>query len=251
MGALHAGHVTLIEAACRSGSRTIVSVFVNPTQFAPGEDFGGYPRSLGADVAKADAARADLVFAPKVATMYPHGFATTVSVGGPALAGLEDRIRPTHFAGVATIVSKLLQQAQPDLAYFGEKDFQQLRVIARMVRDLDMPVSIVGVPTHREDDGLAMSSRNVYLSKNERARAPILYRALSTCARAVREGEKVEPSLEAARRVLVAAGFELDYVEARESETLEPLTELRFHERRILAGVRLGRTRLIDNVPIA
>ena len=251
MGALHAGHVCLIEAARRSARRTIITVFVNPTQFAAGEDFGDYPRSLEADVGKADAAMADLVFAPEVATMYPHGFATTVSIAGPALAGLEDRIRPTHFAGVATIVTKLLQQAQPDCAFFGEKDFQQLRVIQRMVRDLDMPIDIIGVPTHREPDGLAMSSRNVYLTPDGRERAPVFHRVLLTCSRAIGGGGEVAPSLATARATLADAGFDVDYLEACDSDTLAPAIGPSVRDGRLIAAVRLGGTRLIDNVPIA
>ena len=207
MGALHAGHLSLVDAARRDARRVVVTIFVNPTQFAPSEDFDAYPRDLDADLMSASAAGVDLVFAPEVGTMYPDGFATTINVGGPALAGLEDRFRPAHFSGVATIVAKLFQQVLPDAALFGEKDFQQLCVIQQMVRDLDMPIAIIGVPTYREADGLALSSRNVYLAPDERARAPVLFGALSDCARSIDRGKQVDTSLERARGALHDAGI--------------------------------------------
>ena len=253
MGALHDGHVALVTAARRTADRVIVTIFVNPTQFAPNEDFAAYPRSLDTDCAKVAAAGADLVFAPSPAVMYPDGFATTVHVGGPALAGLEDRFRPTHFAGVATVVAKLLQQAQPDTALFGEKDFQQLRVIERMVRDLDMPTAIEGVATVREPDGLALSSRNAYLGPDERARAPVLHREMARCARAICQGADIVGSLEAAREAITSAGFRIDYVEARRADSLEPVEVAGPAPVpiRILVAARLGATRLIDNAPSA
>ena len=253
MGALHDGHLALVTAARRAADRVIVTIFVNPTQFAPHEDFAAYPRDLQADCAKVEAAGADLVFAPSRAVMYPDSFATTVNVGGPALAGLEDRFRPAHFAGVATVVAKLLQQAQPDIAVFGQKDFQQLRVIERMVRDLDMPIAIEGVPTVREQDGLALSSRNAYLAPDERDRAPVLHREMARCARAIQGGADIASSLAAAREAIASAGFLIDYVEARQADSLEAL-EVAAPAAvpiRILVAARLGATRLIDNAPSA
>src|SRR5271157_3255398 len=176
MGALHAGHISLVEASRAQAEKCIVSIFVNPTQFAEGEDFSAYPRMFEADLAKLAASGAEGCFAPTARDMYPEGFSTRVVPGGPALAGLEDRFRPEHFAGVALVVAKLLNQAQADCAFFGEKDFQQLAVIRRMAADLDIATRIFGVPTLREPDGLAMSSRNIYLTPEERAQAPLLAR---------------------------------------------------------------------------
>ena len=253
MGALHAGHARLVEVAASVADRVIVSVFVNPTQFAADEDFSAYPRDLDHDRERATAAGADLVYAPGVDAMYPVGFATTISCAGPATAGLEDRYRPTHFAGVATIVAKLLLQAAPDVALFGEKDFQQLRVIERVALDLDVPTRILGVPTVRDEHGLALSSRNVYLNPDERHRAPLLHAALSAAVVAIERGESIAGSEEAARRAILAAGFALDYVEGRRSSTLEPFPPApatcdQDRAGRILAAVRLGSTRLLDNV---
>src|SRR3954451_1469695 len=171
MGALHDGHMSLVRLAKRRASRVVVSIFVNPTQFAPTEDFGSYPRTWKADVGRLAAEKVDLIWNPDVRTMYPAGFATKIFTEGPATAGLEDRFRPHFFAGVATVVGKLFTQCRPDVALFGEKDFQQLRVVAQMARDLDLGVRVIGVPTVRERDGLAMSSRNVYLSEEERLKA--------------------------------------------------------------------------------
>jgi pantoate--beta-alanine ligase len=249
MGALHDGHIALAREGQRRAERVVLTIFVNPTQFAPSEDFTTYPRSLDADRARFDAIAGDLVYAPDVATMYPEGFSTTISLEGPATAGLEDRFRPTHFAGVATIVAKLLIQAQPDVALFGEKDYQQLCVIRRMAGDLDLPVEIVGVPIVRDPDGLALSSRNVYLDARERAVAPRLHEILRRCAAVIHGGADPEPSLDLARAMLGEAGFAVDYVEAREADTLRPLAE-GARRGRILAAARLGRTRLIDNVAI-
>lgn len=250
MGALHAGHMALVSAARAQAGRVVVSIFVNPTQFAPNEDFAAYPRDFAADCANVEAAGADLIYAPDVSAMYPDGFATTVSLAGPAIVGLEDRFRPTHFAGVATVVTKLLNQAQPDVALFGEKDFQQLRVIERVARDLDLPVEVRGVPTVRELDGLALSSRNIYLNADERARAPILHRTLVTCAGAISAGTSVIASCESARTAIAAAGFVVDYIEARDARTLAPLEGSASGPIRLLAAARLGRTRLIDNVAV-
>lgn len=250
MGALHAGHISLVEAARKKAQRVVVSIFVNPIQFAVGEDFGAYPRTFAADVEKLAQAGADACFAPTAQDMYPDGFATTVNLAGPAQAGLEDRFRPTHFAGVATVVAKLLNQAQADFALFGEKDFQQLAVIARMARDLDIPTEILGVATMREADGLAMSSRNVYLSAEQRAIAPELYRALSECAQAVRVGGALTAAVDAARRRVGQAGFVIDYLEARHAESLAPVVSPSDEPIRLLSAARLGATRLIDNLAV-
>ncbi|MGC2140206.1 MAG: pantoate--beta-alanine ligase [Methylovirgula sp.] len=249
MGALHAGHLSLVDAAKQRAGRTILSIFVNPTQFAPGEDFTAYPRAFARDVAAFAAAGGDLVFAPEVETIYPADFATTVLVGGPAKAGLEDKFRPDHFAGVATVVAKLFQQCRPDLAVFGEKDYQQLKVIARMVRDLDLGVEIVAAPTLRAKDGLALSSRNEYLSPEERARAPLLYAALLRCREALRNGSALETTLATARGTLATARFAVDYLEARHAETLAPVVEGEAPVR-LLAAAQLGATRLIDNIAV-
>ncbi|WP_421697497.1 pantoate--beta-alanine ligase [Ancylobacter sp.] len=249
MGALHAGHVALMAAARERAERVIVTIFVNPTQFAPTEDLSRYPRTLEADLAKAEAAGVDVAFVPDVGEMYPEGFCTIISLAGPAL-GLETTFRPTHFAGVATVVAKLLLQALPDVALFGEKDYQQLQVVTRLARDLDLPVQIVGVPTVREPDGLAMSSRNVYLSTADRATATILYRALSGAAERIARDGKVEAAVEEARAVISAAGFHLDYVEARHAETLAPINGAGDGPIRLLVAARIGATRLIDNVSV-
>lgn len=250
MGALHVGHLSLIEAARQQADRVIATIFVNPTQFGANEDFSRYPRTFEADRAQLARVDADLVFAPAVTEMYPAGFVTTVSLAGPALAGLEDRFRSTHFAGVATVVAKLLNQAQADVAVFGEKDYQQLLVIRQMARDLDIATEIYGAPTLRESDGLALSSRNVYLSGPERARAPALHRALDTAARQIANGESVEAAMTQARIAVAAADFEIDYIEARDAQTLAPVEDRATGPLRILAAARLGTTRLIDNVAV-
>jgi pantoate--beta-alanine ligase len=250
MGALHAGHIALVTEATKRAHRVVLSIFVNPMQFAPTEDFEAYPRSFDADVQKFAAAGGDLVFAPGVATMYGSGFATTVNVAGPAKAGLEDKFRPAHFAGVATVVAKLLNQCRPDIALFGEKDYQQLKVITRMAQDLDLETEIFGVPTLREPDGLALSSRNLYLSGEERAKAPQLHAALAQCATELRNGAAIAPALERARRKLAAAGFAADYVEVRHADTLAPVVAMGEEPIRLLAAAKLGRTRLIDNIGV-
>jgi len=249
MGALHVGHVALMTAAKRDADRIIVSIFVNPTQFAPTEDLSRYPRTLEADLEKADAAGVDVAFVPDVAEMYPDDFATTISLTGPALA-LETDFRPTHFAGVATVVNKLLGQATPDFAYFGEKDFQQLKVVTRMARDLDLPVRIVGVPTVRETDGLALSSRNVYLTSADRSAAPALHQALTAAANAITAGSDIQSSVDTARRTVLEAGFALDYLEARHAETLAPIASTAEGPIRLLVAAKIGATRLIDNVGV-
>ncbi|GGC57432.1 pantoate--beta-alanine ligase [Chelatococcus reniformis] len=250
MGALHKGHLSLVELARSRADRIVVSIFVNPTQFAPNEDFARYPRVLEQDTAQLAGASADLVYAPPVEVMYPDGFATTVSLGGPATAGLDDVVRPTHFAGVATVVSKLFIQAMPDVAVFGEKDYQQLKVITRMVHDLDLPVEIVPAPTLRESDGLALSSRNRYLSTEERALAPAISRVLIESARRLRAGEPVATVAAEGRQTLAAEGFEVDYLEARHADTLASVSGTAEGPLRLLAAARLGRTRLIDNMAV-
>ncbi|WP_267351287.1 pantoate--beta-alanine ligase [Sphingomonas sp. GM_Shp_2] len=248
MGALHAGHVSLIEAAKRPGTKVVASIFVNPRQFGPNEDLGRYPRREMADIRMLTEAGCDAVWMPSVDTMYPDGFATTIHVSGVS-EGFDGAARPGHFDGVATVVTKLFNQVRPDAAYFGEKDFQQIAVIRRMVADLDMGIEIAGVPTQREDDGLALSSRNIYLDADERAKAVALPRALGVAARAIARGEDVVAVLDDARTALAAAGFEVDYVALADAETLavEPAAD---RPRRLLAAARMGSTRLIDNVPV-
>lgn len=250
MGALHDGHVSLVRLAKRRASRVIVSIFVNPTQFAPTEDFGAYPRTWKADIAKLAAEDVDIVWHPDVKAMYPEGFATRIVPEGPALAGLEDRFRPHFFGGVATVVGKLFTQCRPDFAIFGEKDFQQLRVVTQMARDLDLGVKVVGSRTVRERDGLAMSSRNVYLSPEERQTAPILYRAMKASARRIKAGEPIAPAMAGGAGMIEAAGFALDYYEVRHAETLAEVTSREDGPLRILVAARLGTTRLIDNVAV-
>src|SRR5580700_6108786 len=209
MGALHDGHVSLVQLAKHRAAKVIVSIFVNPAQFAPTEDFGSYPRTWKADFAKLAAEKVDLIWNPDVRTMYPEGFATKILTEGPATAGLEDRFRPHFFGGVATVVGKLFTQCRPDFAIFGEKDFQQLRVVARMAGDLDLGVRVVGSKTVRERDGLAMSSRNVYLSPEERRAAPVLYRAMKQSAGRLRAGDDVEAAMAGGTELIVGAGFTL------------------------------------------
>ena len=250
MGALHAGHISLVEMGKRRADRVVATIFVNPTQFAPTEDFSKYPRTLEADVARLTEIGADAAFTPTAEDMYPEGFCTTVSLRGPATAGLEDRFRPTHFQGVATVVAKLLLQALPDVAIFGQKDFQQLAVIRQMTADLDIPVAIEGAPTVREADGLAMSSRNVYLSEEERAVAPLLHRCMTKAAQRIRDGEALEAALAPARGKLAGAGFEIDYLEVRDAMTLATVEGRHRKGLRMLVAARLGRTRLIDNIEV-
>ncbi len=250
MGALHEGHIALTEIARQRRAKTIVSIFVNPTQFAPHEDFGKYPRTFEVDCAKLTQAHVEAVFAPQASEIYPQGFATTISLSGPASADLEDRFRPTHFAGVATIVAKLLLQAAPDLAIFGEKDYQQLAVIRQMVKDLDLPVEIIGAPTIRAPDGLALSSRNAYLTPEERARAPLLQASMQTAARHIKAGSAIEAALEEARTTLRSAGFEIDYLDLRDAISLDKVAHVETGPLRMLAAVRLGKTRLIDNIAV-
>jgi pantoate--beta-alanine ligase len=249
MGSLHEGHLTLVRVAKKDNARAIATLFVNPTQFGPKEDLAAYPRDEVADRRLLGEAKADLLFAPDVAEMYPPGFATTVSV-----AGLTEHLcgphRPGHFAGVATIVCKLLNQAQADRAYFGEKDFQQLQVVRRMARDLDIATEIVGVPTVREADGLAMSSRNRYLSPDERKKAATLPQLLLQAANNLADGREAAGETETIRRSLATAGFrQIDYVTLADSQTLQPLARAS-GKSRLFAAAWLGRTRLIDNWPV-
>ncbi|MCA6109676.1 pantoate--beta-alanine ligase [Bradyrhizobium cenepequi] len=250
MGALHDGHVSLVRLAKRRAQRVIVSIFVNPTQFAPTEDFGSYPRTWKTDVAKLSAEKVDLIWHPDVKTMYPDGFATRITPEGPATVGLEDRFRPHFFGGVATVVGKLFTQCRPDFAIFGEKDFQQLRVVTQMARDLDLGVKVIGSRTVRERDGLAMSSRNVYLSPEERRVAPELYRVMKETARRIRAGEQIEPAVAGGGEVIEKAGFKLDYLEVRHAETLAPIASIKDGPLRMLVAARLGTTRLIDNIAV-
>jgi pantoate--beta-alanine ligase len=250
MGALHDGHMSLVQLAKRRASKVVVSIFVNPAQFAPTEDFGSYPRTWKSDVAKLAAEDVDLIWNPDVKTMYPEGFSTRISPEGPAVAGLEDRFRPHFFGGVATVVGKLFTQVRPDFAIFGEKDFQQLRVVARMAGDLDLRVKVVGSRTVRERDGLAMSSRNVYLSPEERQTAPVLYRAMKESVRRLRAGGDVEAAMAAGAEMITSAGFTVDYFELRHAETLAPVQSASDGPMRILVAAKLGKTRLIDNVAV-
>lgn len=250
MGALHEGHLALVRQAKRRASKVIVSIFVNPTQFAPHEDFGSYPRTWKADLAKLAGAKADLIWRPDVSAMYPQDFATRISTEGPAVAGLEDRFRPHFFAGVTTVVGKLFIQCRPDLALFGQKDYQQLKVVTRMTADLDLGVKIIGVPIVRERDGLAMSSRNVYLSNEQRALAPALYRALKDAAGRLRNGDHLEAVIADGARAIEDAGFSLDYFEARHAETLSPVGSLKDGPVRLLVAAKIGATRLIDNLGV-
>ena len=248
MGALHAGHMALIEAAKRPGTRVVASIFVNPKQFGPAEDLSRYPRREASDARMLAEAGCDLLWAPAVETMYPAGFATSIAVAGVS-DGFDGASRPGHFDGVATVVAKLFNQVRPDVACFGEKDFQQLAVIRRLVADLDLAVEIVGVPTQRDDDGLALSSRNIYLDEAQRASAVALPRALGVAARAIGRGDAVEDAIGEARATLIAAGFAIDYVALADAETLAP-DPAPDRPRRLLAAARMGATRLIDNLPI-
>ena len=247
MGALHAGHLALIAAARARADRVVASIFVNPKQFGPTEDLARYPRPEAADAAALAGAGCDLLWAPSVAVMYPAGFTTNVGVAGVS-ERWDGAARPGHFDGVATVVAKLVNQVAPDIALFGEKDWQQLQVIRRLVTDLDMPVGIVGVPTQRDADGLALSSRNAYLSLDERARAVALPRALGEAAAAIARGTATSDALAAAEKTLTTAGFAVDYLGLADAETLAaPATG---RPLRLLVAARIGTTRLIDNFPV-
>jgi pantoate--beta-alanine ligase len=250
MGALHDGHVSLVRLAKRRAEKVVVSIFVNPAQFAPTEDFSSYPRTWKADVARLAAEGVDLIWNPDVKTMYPAGFATKILTEGPATAGLEDRFRPHFFAGVATVVGKLFTQCRPDVALFGEKDFQQFRVVTQMARDLDLGVRVIGGQTVRERDGLAMSSRNVYLSPEERRIAPALYRTMKETAKRLRCGDDLRAAMAGGAELITAADFALDYFEARHARTLAPVESIKDGPVRLLVAAKIGNTRLIDNVAV-
>lgn len=249
MGALHAGHIALIEAAKHVADKIVASIFVNPKQFGPAEDLARYPRRELQDARMLADAGCAVLWLPSAEEMYPDGFATNVSVSGVS-DGLDGAARPGHFDGVATVVAKLFNQVRPDVALFGEKDFQQLAVIRRLVADLDFGIDIVGVPTQREDDGLALSSRNVYLAEDDRARAVALPRALGVAARTIGRGNDPAAALATAEAALLGGGFDaVDYVALVDAETLVPTTDLG-RPLRLLAAARIGGTRLIDNIAV-
>jgi pantoate--beta-alanine ligase len=250
MGALHEGHLSLVRLARKRAQRVVVSIFVNPAQFAPNEDFASYPRTFDADAKALAAAGVGLIWAPPVETMYAPGFATRIVPEGPAKVGLEDAFRPHFFGGVAIVVSKLLIQCLPNVAVFGEKDFQQLMVVTRLAADLDLPVKIVGAPIMREADGLAMSSRNAYLSPEERAAAPVLFRVLKQCAAAIARGDRIARVLDDGGAEIEQAGFQLDYLEARNATTLGKVESAADRPLRLLVAAKIGRTRLIDNIAV-
>jgi pantoate--beta-alanine ligase len=249
MGALHEGHLRLVREGFRVADHVVVTIFVNPKQFAAHEDLNKYPRTEEADLELLATEGADLVFAPLAEAVYGKDFATTVHMAGPALAGLEDKFRPHFFDGVATIVAKLFIQSQADFAMFGEKDYQQLMVVTQMARDLDLPIQVVAVPTIRDEDGMAKSSRNRYLNKHERHQATAIIRTLESAAEKIRKGVDPQTATKAASRSLTTLGFKVDYVVARNAQSLavptssdEPL--------RLLAAAWLGTTRLIDNIAV-
>ena len=255
MGGLHAGHLALVQASLQKSDRTVATLFVNPKQFGAGEDFATYPRDEDRDATLFNKEGVHLLFAPDAGEMYPAGFATAVSVStiGDILEG---EYRPGFFTGVATIVTKLFLQAGADQAFFGEKDYQQLQVVKRLAMDMNIPTEIIGVPTIREDDGLALSSRNQYLTENERKIAPALYRTLMTVAQKIKKGDSVSAAETWGAEELLGAGFAaVDYVSVRDAATLEPFTTktaqmVQTTEARVLAAAKLGAARLIDNVPV-
>ena len=249
MGALHAGHMALVAEARARADHVVASIFVNPTQFGANEDLSTYPRREAGDAAMLEAEGVAILWIPDVATMYPDGPAATLRAGSAA-QGLDGAARPGHFDGVVTVVARLFDQVRPDVALFGEKDFQQLAVIRQLVASLGLGIEIVGVPTQRDADGLALSSRNAYLSDDERIAARILPRALGDAARAIARGDAIGETLEKARLRLAEAGFDpVDYVELRDSETLIPV-EILERPARLLAAARIGSTRLIDNLAV-
>jgi pantoate--beta-alanine ligase len=249
MGALHDGHMALVDEARRHGRHVAVSIFVNPRQFGPNEDLDAYPRREARDAQMLGDAGVDILWAPPVEVMYPAGFATNISISGVS-DGLDGAARPGHFDGVATVVTKLFNQVRPEIAIFGEKDYQQLAVIRRMVADLDMGIEIVGLATRRAPDGLALSSRNAYLSDAERQAALALPRALGEAKRLMEKGDPVEGALARAIAMLTAQGFDpIDYVSLCDAQTLEPMTVLD-RPARLLGAAKLGKTRLIDNIAV-
>ena len=249
MGALHEGHLSLVKIANKTADRTVVSIFVNPAQFAPHEDFDSYPREREKDLEKLAAYDVDLIFAPARDEVYPEDFSTHVTVEGLS-EGLCGVSRPHFFGGVATVVAKLLNQCRPNWAIFGEKDYQQLLIIRRMARDLDMDVDILGGPIVREADGLAMSSRNAYLNPDEREKAPLLYETILQIANVLGRGGQVSQELTNARSTLTKAGFDVDYLEIRNADTLAPIQDTVDEPARVFAAATLGKTRLIDNVAV-
>lgn len=249
MGALHRGHLALVDHARTLGDRVVVSIFVNPTQFGPNEDFSRYPRDVKTDLVNLESHNVDAVWVPSVETMYPHGFQTTIEVGDLA-KHLCGPFRPGHFSGVATVVTKLVNQVSPDVAIFGEKDFQQLQIIRRVMKDLNIPVEIEGFPTVREPDGLALSSRNQYLSETERAIAPKLYKTLQEIAIDARNGKSIDNLISSAKDKIRNFGFNsIQYISINKEYNLNEINKIEFHER-VFASVIVGETRLIDNVPI-
>jgi pantoate--beta-alanine ligase len=249
MGSLHEGHLSLVRLAKKRAKRVVVSIFVNPTQFGPNEDFDAYPRDEAGDLEKLAGVKADLVYAPPVTEIYPDDFSTRVEVIG-LTSGLEGASRPRHFAGVTTVVAKLFLQSLPDIAVFGEKDYQQLLVVRQMARDLDMPIQVVGGEVVREPDGLAMSSRNVYLKAAERELAPRFHSVLEEVAKDLSEGRPVHEATFLGRDWLEGAGFKVDYLEVRTAAALTPVGQHVVEPARLLGAVYLGRVRLIDNVPV-
>lgn len=250
MGALHAGHMRLVEVAQEQCDAVVASIFVNPTQFGEGEDLDAYPRQEAADAGLLEAAGVKLLWAPTADQVYPAGYATNVSVSGIS-DGLCGAARPGHFDGVATVVAKLFNQIRPDAAFFGEKDYQQLAVIRRMARDLDFTHEIVGVPTVRDADGLALSSRNAYLTPEERANAAALPQAMQEAATSIAAGRPVAATLSDAKSRLLGSGFhKIDYLELRNADTLALLDDFT-RNARLLAAAHIGRTRLIDNIPVS
>jgi pantoate--beta-alanine ligase len=249
MGALHEGHIALVQEGFHNADRVVTSIFVNPKQFGVNEDLSRYPRDETGDVEKLAEAGVPLIYAPLPEEVYASGFATTVQMAGPAKVGLEDKYRPHFFDGVATVVAKLFIQSGADVAMFGEKDYQQLQVVTRMAKDLNIPINVIGVPTIRDEDGMALSSRNRYLSKPERAQAVAIYKSLSQAAEKIRNGIDPQAATRAASRSLTTLGFKVDYVTARNAETLS--VPLRTGEPlRLLAAAWLGKTRLIDNIAV-
>ena len=249
MGALHEGHLDLVREGLKRADRVMVSIFVNPKQFGVKEDLSRYPRDEEGDVEKLNAEGVQLIYAPTPDNIYPIGYSTMVHIEGPAKAGLEDKFRPQFFDGVATIVSKLFIQSGANFAMFGQKDYQQLQVVTRMAKDLDIPIEVIGVETRREEDGLALSSRNRYLSKTERTQATAIYKNLMQAAEKIRSGVNQQTATRAASRSLTTLGFKVDYVTARNAETLG-VPENSAEPLRLIAAAWLGKTRLIDNIAV-
>ncbi|MBG1231359.1 pantoate--beta-alanine ligase [Aestuariivirga litoralis] len=249
MGALHEGHLKLVRRGFDLADKVVTSIFVNPKQFAANEDLSRYPRDEEGDLKKLKSEGVDLVYAPAPEEVYPDGFATNIHMQGPASAGLEDKFRPQFFDGVATVVAKLFTASTADYAIFGEKDYQQLMVVTRMARDLNLPTQVIGVETEREEDGLAMSSRNAYLSKHERQQAVSLHRNLTQAAEKIRGGAKPQTATQSATRSLETLGFKVDYFTARNAETLA-LVQGANEPIRLLVAAWLGKTRLIDNIAV-